>query len=393
MKHPLRPQITCFLLLLLLVCGSCGTQSTSSKDPRNASLTLKVDESVPFEWPQSLVVEDIVYLDTDSDFIISRMDKLMVSPDRNHFYIVDLTQAKLLIFDAKGRPVKVFDKKGNGPEEYMALISDMQVNFEKGLIEVIDHRRIQQYDLNTFDFVGTVDLRKIPGDQNFREFVQIADVYYLWTNIPPNQRFQTTLDTKPKQFHLIRYADGNPEYYIEEKYGVSGNQRFYPSGIRGEYLLTPLVGETDIMAINKDSLYVKYQFNFGDRGLPEFELQRFFGRMNEILHTDYYKFLDNIRETRTHLFFIFAGNARSNFVLFNKETKQIQSIGKNKEKLIPNVVASDADGFYTYIDPARVEEYLREGGDLTKNSFLKNMDTSRLGGDLNPILIRFRIDP
>ncbi len=376
-------------LAILFSCSSSRDKEVIFSDgSKGGSIELKTNEATPFRWPKKTVIEKTTFLESDRDFIISWIDKLIVSPDGRSMYIVDKRQSKLLVFDRDGLGKSVFHKKGPGPDEYLD-ISDLQIDFEEQVIEILDYQRIKRYDLNSFAYLGEEDLRKIPKDKNFREFVRTNDKLYLWTNLPPNQRIS---ENEEGSYHLVSIQDNEPMYFVKKEYGVIGHQVFYPSNRKDEYNLNPLVGSSDIIAVNQDSVYVKYRFNFGEKGLPKKELENFFGRAGELLNTDYNKFTSNIRETNTHLFFQFAGNLKANFVLFSKKLHKIQSIGKTVEKLVPTIIYSDQSSFYCFILPGDIMHFLNNGGDLSETTFFKSLPETQVDKYNNPIIVQFRLD-
>ncbi|WP_439489995.1 hypothetical protein [Algoriphagus sp.] len=212
---------------------------------------------------------------------------------------------------------------------------------------------------------------------------------YLWTNLPPNQRVgQEDLG----EHHLIKVEDGQISYFVEKQYGVINGQVFYPSPTKNEYNLPPVVGSTDLLTVTKDSVYVKYSLDYGNRGVPKFELENYWERQDEIFNSNYYKPAQNIRETKNHLYFEFAGNrSEYHFTLLDKRTNSIQSIGKPSKRLNPAIIYSDAEYFYAYLIPAFIVNYVESGGDLSETTFFKDLDISKLEKYDNPVIVKFKL--
>jgi hypothetical protein len=159
------------------------------------------------------------------------------------------------------------------------------------------------------------------------------------------------------------------------------------------YLIPPLFESTDIIAVNKDSVYTNYRFSFGNKGLPLFEMMNFWDRQKELFNSDYYKPPQNIRETKDHLFFQFAGNMIYYFVLLDKHTNSIQSIGRTNDKLDPAIIYSDETYFYGHLSPGIIANYMQGGGDLYTTTFFKDLDVTKLDKYDNPIIIKFKLAP
>lgn len=151
-------------------------------------------------------------------------------------------------------------------------MTDVQIDFEAGTIEVMDYLKIKKYDLETLQYIGTENLNNLPGDKNFRNFARIGGALYLWTNLPPNQQVGAE---DLGDHHLVKIFDGQVSYFVKKQYGVINGQIFHPTPNKDEYNLPPVVGSTDIMAVNKDSVFTKYRFNYGSKGIPLIELSRF----------------------------------------------------------------------------------------------------------------------
>lgn len=381
--------------IYLLFCGlffACSEPKATYSDINQTSkeknsIIIKVNESIPFSWPDGLQIENVTFLESQPEYLISFLRKLIVSPDGEDFYILDAVGQKILLFDKSGKAKKIFSYQGEGPEEYLEM-TDAQINFDKETIEIMDYQRIKKYNLNTFKYIGTEDLSKLPKDKNFRNFVRINDVLYLWSNLPPNQQVS---ERELSSHHLVRLENKEVDYYVDKKAGVISGQIFYPSSTKGEYNLPPVVGSTDIIAVNEDSVYTKYKLDYGNRGIPKFELDHFWERQDEIFKSNYYKPPQNIRETKDYLYFEFAGNMVAYFVLVNRNTNTIESIGRAAKRLDPPIIFSDANYFYAYLMPGFIVNYVKEGGDLSETTFFKDLDISKIDKSDNPIIIKFKL--
>ncbi len=389
-KHLYLFLFTSFLSLgCFYGCSSPQGKQTSAKpqDP-TVSILLKPDEATPFLWPAGLSIASLTFLESERpEHLISFLRHLTVSPDGKTYYLFDQKDGKIVVFDSSGKAKAVFDHQGEGPGDYLE-ITDAQLDFGKETIEVMDYQQLKKYDLNTFQYLGMQDLSQLPGDKIFRNFVRIEDVLYLWTNLPPNQLVGKE---DVSGYHMVRIQDGEVSFHVQKKYGVINGQIFYPGPTKNHYAVPPIVGSADIMAVDRDSVYTKYRFNYGNKGIPVFELEHFWERRDQLINSAYYKPPQNIRETSTHLFFSLLGNGSYNSVLFDKRTNSIQSIGRTRDELDPVVIYSDADYFYAYIDPAAIVNYLESGGDLEKTTFFKDLDVSDLKKYDNPILVKFTL--
>ncbi|WP_255737132.1 6-bladed beta-propeller [Cognataquiflexum nitidum] len=394
LQNLLRFSISGICLLTCVFFFSCQSNTNSVNDLKNEKdlevFLLRVENEFGFNFPNSLQLEFVTPLETTAASIIGTFQKLVVSPDKEEYFIWDSKQSRILVFDRKGNLNRVLDKKGPGPDEYLD-ISDFQVNFVEGVLELIDYRRIVKYDLNTFEYIGEVSLREVKGDVNFRYFVNIDGVYYLWTNIPQNQRnIQNDLGSLAN-FHLVRKDGDSTSYFVQKEFGILGDQRFYSADEPGEYNISPVLGNNNILRVKKDSVFISFKFKFEDhKSMPLSEFENWQGSAIQMLENDYFKFLTNIRETKQHIFFQFAGKGTAYYVLMDKTRNEIISIGRSKS-LLPNIILSDRDNFYCFIYPEFLKEYYKNGEDFSNHPILKSIDIDALGKDDNPILIKFKL--
>jgi hypothetical protein len=198
----------------------------------------------------------------------------------------------------------------------------------------------------------------------------------------------------PHEFHLLRKDGDQHDFFIPKKYGVlgmEGDPRFRQSHIPGEYNLTPILGNNEIIGINKEGIFTKYHFPFASNGVPVIELLNFYDREGEFLRTDYYKFLNNIMETERHLLFNFIGSLVQYYVLFDKTLNKFISIGRSKDYM-PEMISSDSKYFYCYVLPASLLNHIAEGKNFENHPILKSIDFEKIDREDNPILIKFHLE-
>lgn len=371
-----------------MACSSGRKEPKSSSSENNSPIILKVDTSIPFKWPDNLEVEKITYLKPLDGHIVSYVNKVIVSPSGDHFYVFDRNQSKIFVFDDSGIPKQILDRKGNGPEEYLE-IRDVQIDFENDILEILDYLKLKRYKLSTFEYISTEDLRDLPKDKNFTNFTRIGDVLYLWTPLPPNQLVgEEELGTH----HLLRVENGSTSFHVEKKFGVIDANIFYPAASKNEYNITGRLGSTDILGLTKDSVYTKFRFDYGDKEIPLIELMNFWEKRFEIFASEYYTPPQIIRETKDHLYFWFGGANRAHNVLFDKNTKSVISIGHVKNIIDDLVlIMSDSVNLYGYMPSVHLVEYIERGGSLSDSQFFKDLDTNSLEKDENPIIVKFRL--
>lgn len=264
------------------------------------------------------------------------------------------------------------------------------IDFEEGIIEILDYRKIKSYSLDDFSHIATTDLSEIDADQNFRYFVKIDEVYFLWTNIPPNQIYE------PKNenylFHFVKFNEDEIDYFFPKEYGILGDQRIYPTGNPNEFNLSPILGSNEIFGFNKNGVFKKFDFPFEENNLPLSMLENFYGNEMELIFSPFNKFISNIRETQNHLYFHFLGGSESNLfhALFDIERKEFVSIGQTNG-LFLNIIFNDGTFFYSYITPGFLFDFHAKSNIVSDHPLLKHVDLTRLEKDDNPVFIKFKL--
>lgn len=328
-------QIYFLIFINIILVFSCAenknNESVDIDVPNENTYPISVQDEFGFSWPESLVVDDIIYLQTDIDLLIVSVSKLMISPSGDRYFVLDKKQSKMFGFDREGRRISTFSKLGQGPGEYRE-IKDTQIDFNKNQFEILDYDEIKRFNLTDFGILGSIALRGIKGNNIYCNFVNIKGVYYLFTTLPPAHRLVPSARANPHEFHLLRKDGDQHDFFIPKKYGIlgmEGDPRFRQSHIPGEYNLTPILGSNEIIGMNKEGIFNKYHFPFASNGVPVPELMNFYDLEGEFLSSGYFKFVNNIMETDKYLFFNFIGSLVQYYVLFDKTLHKIISLGRS----------------------------------------------------------------
>jgi hypothetical protein len=278
MKNSLIYFLVSINLIFLFSCAeNKKVEPVVNEASEEQAFPLTVKDEFGFTWPESLVVDDIIYLQTQEDQLIVSVSKLMISPSGDQYYIFDGRQSKMFGFDGQGNNISVFSKLGSGPGEYKE-IKDVQIDFENDQFEILDYVEIKKFNLIDFEYLSSVSLRGIKGNNIYTNFVNIEGVYYLYTPLPPAHRIIPSARENPHEFHLLRKDGDQHDFFIPKKYGVlgmEGDSRFRQSQISGEFNLTPILGSNGIIGINKEGIFTKYHFPFASNGIPKIELINF----------------------------------------------------------------------------------------------------------------------
>jgi hypothetical protein len=382
----------CYFIILISIAFSCNFKNQSDlKDISEniKSINIIIDEKNYFQWPNDLEIKRIIYTPTQDNGLLASLNKLYVSPDENNLAIVDTKLKKIMFHQLLDGITKIFSKIGPGPDEYFEML-DVHINYVSETIEILEYKNIKVYDLNTFEHLKTISLTKIKADLNFMNFINIDDIYYLWTPIPANQRLDLITVSEKNKFHLIKKDVDHIDYFFPYLYGVVLDDKFYPSKGNEEFNLSPLLGTGLVYGVDRSGIKPKYNIQFSSNNPPIEELEKYIGNEIEFANNKYYKHISNIRETEDFLFFNFTGGGNSYNMLYDLKKREAISVGRIKDVNV-HIVASNTQYFYCYIFPRNYIDLKKRGISLENHPIFKHIDKYQFEPDDNPIIIQFSI--
>jgi len=377
-----------FYISILLWLSAC---QTPEKNTDGKTFEIPATYSSVFEWPNGLQVSEIIYLESTDSSLVSDIASLY-RDSLGNIYIWDIEQHKVFVFDKQGAVLRILQKKGEGLHGYTE-IKDVQIDFDKGLLYILDYNRIKSYDLQNFAHAGTLDAPPLEKLHFPFNFVLLGDSQYFWTDNPTSPQVNFSNLHKAPFKHLSRVQAGKVQSFIPHLYGsLNEARRFTPSHRAGEYNITPLPGSDALYAINKDSVYLKYRFPFAQHDTPEEVHRNMFELRNRYTQNQYYKCLLPFFETSQHLYFSFIGEEGKKYeLLFDKVAQKFLTVGKSKLPT-PIIIASDAKYFYAYYDAEFIRYFLQEKGDAFRQSpIFRDLDEKRIAQDGNPIIFKFSL--
>lgn len=106
-----------FLFIMFIFLYTCDKEHS----PENNRLEILVNEEKEFLLVSSIVEYfDVIPLETNDDNLISQIDKVKIINDK--FFVLDIFNNAIFIFDKKGNHIQTLFRVGNGPGEYLQLI-------------------------------------------------------------------------------------------------------------------------------------------------------------------------------------------------------------------------------------------------------------------------------
>jgi hypothetical protein len=364
-------------VLSLLILGGC--RQHKSKEMGDSIINIKIDEeNYQKEINYSTLFESTKYvkLETNNESLIGIIAKIRIVGNR--FFILDKRQRTLLVFTDTGKFLWKINNKGNGPGEYNKII-DFDLNNDK-LYLFDPNRNVLEYDLSG-NFIKNYPLKR------FGTSIAVKDAFfYLYTcNYPTNEGMYQLLIMDDYGRNLKTGVSAIPKNLIEVCKSFESENAFYPFEDETRFF-TPF--STKIYSIIKDSLYVKYNIDFGEFNIPEnyFDIYT----ADDVADSKYAYGLNSYWETDTYSFFQITVNRNSKSVLYSKKEKKV-SLGVFYDDLafcFPTFSIVDnklAVGFRSADDLHAEYEHSRE---KRKDTLLEKV-VSEINPDDNPVIFLY----
>ena len=202
------------------------------------------EEASLFDYFSSI---ELVPLETLPDALIKGISKIVIH--QNNYYVLDMPQSIIFVFDSAGKYLFKIAKKGRGVGEY-GFISDFNINPYTGNLEILEANG----PIKIYDPMGNfIEKKRInyPGFKAVHSLTAIdKDIHVFHSKYAPKKIIYFNLDEKKllneefeEDMHLGAYS-GTPYQYRDEWYF------FRP--------IHPVVYK-----VEKDQLKAAFRFDFG----------------------------------------------------------------------------------------------------------------------------------
>jgi hypothetical protein len=228
-------------IIYLFLCYSCSETKTVNHPVLHVALT---QSEVPFsEFFNNI---EIIPLETHEESLIKKIGKAMYI--NGQYYLLDINQFYLFIFDSTGRYVNHIAKVGQGPGEY-TYIYDFLVNTKKDRIEMLSpYRQIFYYDYNG-NFIEDI---RFSDEIPFIYRMRYADDYLVLYSISIINEGQTIVNVvSPKTGERVN-GYWNDDYYTPSFTSFSyGNDAFFNHALNNK-----------VYKIEPDSFTIAYEWEY-----------------------------------------------------------------------------------------------------------------------------------
>ena len=231
------------LLLFVLCFTMCNPKQQTDELTIFVDLDNPVEASL-FDYFSSI---ELLPLETSPDVLVTGVSKIVVH--KGNYYVLDMPQCIIFVFDKAGKYLLKIDKKGQGPGEYN-FITDFNFNPYTGNLEILEPTG----GVKIYDSLGNfIEQKRInyPGFMAAHYFVAIDNDTHVFHSVSaPKKIIYFNLDEKKllsEEFEEHRslgsYSRG-PYQYQDEWYF------FRP--------IHPVVYK-----VEKEQLKAAFRFNFG----------------------------------------------------------------------------------------------------------------------------------
>lgn len=380
--------------LLILLSTSCG-KNTEERNNFHGSI-------INFQNPQKINIDNFIL---DYDTIRLELNENSILPGISQIHIMDdnlyiLSSNEIYIFSQNGKYISKISDIGNGPSEYIKIMSfEIDYIHKKIILSDSFSKRIFIYDKN--------------GEQE--KVIQLKnDLFWI---VPNNGEFinmyptRERYPTKEMEDYSVHHLDINGNFKTgdirkENKKRIDlGSKNMIECLEDGKILYQPLLSDT-IFLINQREITPFYFIN-NESNLKKLtkkqksEMAFIYPHVNSFKEKEEQNYLlplGNVLNSDDYIFTMFGAwdTEKTILVYYSKETNKAISISANKATgnnalkklfLSPPYTAYK-DKFYICPSLFTVEECAPELEPGKLKTFFQNTDI-----ESNPVIISFRINP
>ena len=360
------------ILCLFLTCA-CKEEKVDYGIPLNTiSFDFEKDKGEFSDLLNLIDSVQVVKLETNEDCLISQIAKIVY--DKNHIYILNagMTSSGLLKYTLSGKFVQKIANKGKGPGEYIRLDDFLLVNEQFVLLDTVTGKIM--FFSKAGDFINEFSINHAS-----EKFGQVDTNHFaIFKGNRPS-----TLSISHHKILIIDNKGNTIKKLMKMPSYLRGKslELYKPTASFGKELLYIDAFSNDIFYVNKDSLTIKYRFDFGKHS---FDNYNYFLQKNKHLSTgqlltainkkDVVNNLDNFNETEKYLSFYCLKKGKQFLLYYNKKEEKSYVF----QPLILPHIYSDHNFFVSAV-PSSVFEDMKEEN-------LKELSKDRLFSKFVPII-------
>jgi hypothetical protein len=365
--------IAIHVFLLFLGCNSKSNQQPD--DPLRIS-EINVFENEIESVKSSQIMSDVDYITlvSDSNSIIGKIDKLVVTKD--YIFVMDIEQSKKIFqFDSSGNFIRTIGNSGRGPGEYQRLVDFSFCSVSHQIIVLDVSRKLIVYNQHG-ELINEMKIDQ--GDPLSSRVLIFNDDIYLYTGRGENYSSRYSLiklNSEGKE------AFGFLEFENAPNYSVQFNSPLY---IKDESLM--LFDLFDGILFEKDQeqkVIPKYVFDLNKKKFPTAIFCDFEKYIENVQH---YSFVDRyFIEGDSYIYYLIVDKMEYKHGLFSKKTEKAVLLKSiiNDNHIFRSPEYFFNGYFYSVIEPFWLFDDNENFKDVIEDY---NIDISG-----NPLIIKYKI--
>lgn len=347
----------CFYLLAIAVLLNLGCLKENNQ---GKLIPIDIDKAASIPLKKYFPKTEIIALETSKESLINHVDKLIAYKD--YFYVLDIKQKAVFIFESKGKYLNKIMKVGKGIGEYTS-VRDFEINRFTNNLELLSPTG--QIFIYSLDGIFKQSLR-VPDLRSVRFFTSINSDTTAFYSIYGKERVSYFSRKKEK---LFKREHPIPEFVARR---TSFNSDQSPFILDNDKTMLYEVFSNNVYTIERDKLTPAYQWDFGDRNfniekeLPNHHTKNYYKQKMDSYKQNVHHFIYHF-ENDKQIFTGFLYNEKILHLIYDKKNNDYSVFPKFDEGLIYMPVTSSTLGLYSVIEPKLVTT-------LKNNGMLKNFD-------------------
>ncbi|ETN96381.1 6-bladed beta-propeller [Zhouia amylolytica] len=311
--------VFCFLVV------RCDTNIDKQTIKSNDYSTIVVDFDEPSNDINQLygMIDSVsaIPLETKSDFLIGRIKKILF--DEDYIYVLDDDSNSLYSFDKAGKAIIKFGNIGRGPGEYMRI----------GDFDILDN------EIVIFDRINKLIFFDKQGGFTKEEFINDVSAEYI-ASVNSTTTFtinNISHDNTSKRISLLtngHLASTQPKVlnFDTIKSGNRMKVRKPITYLKDQLFFTDYF-KNDVYSISKDTIKLKYRFDFGSYTFNTEARNTLFKNLNNtsalsaILKSKYVGVLDYFNVSENYLYVTSVWNEQMYEIYYDKRKGDIFKFG------------------------------------------------------------------
>ena len=374
----------------LFVCLFISIFSSCVKEKKEKSINAEALMNVSLDLEMEKLQSVDAYIDTMFMVPLETTDNALLGSNveihiyDSLIYAHSLRSPSIFIYDMEGKLKRTFERKGEGPEEYLD-IEDFFLKDDKIYIYCRGLRCLKQYDLNG-KYLKELDLSTYP---HCSSVIPFQNQYICY--------FENPHDNLPSVYVVNETGELINSYFKDTGYATGCVFSDRPLAEVKEGVVANFVLDYNTYLYNGTEWIVNEQFDFGDNGIPIDRRQVLMDELNQekiMAVENKVTRIDNIVNIKDWTHYKFWQGSTDISVFINSKTGKHLSKGKGLFNHCRSMMWSNEDYFVGVIYSGYLTELLANRINLfneTISSYEQQYLDLNIGEEDNPVLCFFKL--